>query len=210
MRPASGADSSAARAAWAAAAGRVAAGRGWPHRIARSAAASGRTAWPSSEVRERDQVRDPRAASAPSAPAAGRTGPGYRADPTAAALRSVVLAGWSLKRFCPIKLSKARAVAQHRDAFPGRLDPVDVDVGDHQLRVRPAPLVHRPPPRPAVMPPGCRPPPSARPGPNPGWSRPRRRAGVSLTGRKNIAHRVERTGAGQQRPLLEFAGPRTP
>src|SRR6201982_644521 len=35
-------------------------------------------------------------------------------------------------------------------------------------------------------------------------------AGVGLTGRCDVAHRVQRPGPGQQRPLLEFAGSRTP
>ena len=35
-------------------------------------------------------------------------------------------------------------------------------------------------------------------------------AGVGLTGRGDVAHRVERAGPRQQRPLVEFAGARTP
>ncbi len=50
--------------------------------------------------------------------------------------------------------------------------------------------------------------PVGAPGPEPGPVKVS--AGVSLTGRENVTHRVQCPGAGQQRPLLEFAGARTP
>ena len=58
-----------------------------------------------------------------------------RDEPHAAGPRSVVLAGSSPNRFCPIATSKVGLVAQHRDAVAGLGDLVDVDVGDHEFRL---------------------------------------------------------------------------